>query len=171
MESSGREEKITTEGIKVHHLEELDSNDTHAINDSSLTFDHEVAQSDCTQGKTSVTAWIETIVCIFLNSSCAIMWMTASSTPTVMAQWMDVSLTRLNWLSNASAICNSVVSLMVAWVYDRVGIKTSLIICGVINSAGCWIRCIAIVVPADKRYAVFMIGQIVASLGGPLIYK
>lgn len=171
MGTSAEEAKIPTEEFKVNHVEDLKSIDTPAINDSTLTFEQETTHSNLIEGKTSVAAWIETIVCVSLNSSCAIMWMTASSTPAVMTQWMGISLTQLNWLSNYSAICNSIFSLLAAWVYDRVGIKTSLIMCGVINAAGCWIRCIAIGLPVEKRYAVYMIGQIVSSIGGPLIYK
>ncbi|CAO3699071.1 unnamed protein product [Rhizopus stolonifer] len=121
--------------------------------------------------KTSITAWIETAACIALNSSCAIMWMTASSTPTVMSEWLNISFTQLNWLSNASAICNTIVSLLTPFAYDRMGIKSSIIACGVLNSLGCWIRTIAILLPVEKRFAVFMTGQFIASLGGPLVYN
>ncbi|KAG2215628.1 hypothetical protein INT46_006232 [Mucor plumbeus] len=120
---------------------------------------------------TSAAAWIETLVCIGVSTSCAFMWTTGASAPNVMSQWMNVSLSQINWLSNASAICNTVFSLLTAWAYERIGIKASIILCAVINTIGCWIRCIAIVLPIEKRYAVMMIGQFVASVGGPLIYN
>jgi hypothetical protein len=42
---------------------------------------------------------------------------------------------------------------------------------GVLNLIGCWIRCLAIVVPEQHRFTTMMIGQIIASIGGPFIYK
>ncbi|CAO0789450.1 unnamed protein product [Mucor circinelloides] len=100
--------------------------------------------------KTSTAAWLETLVCI---------------------GWMNVSLSQINWLSNASAICNTVFSLFTAWAYERIGIKASIILCAVFNTVGCWIRCIAIVLPVEKRYPLVMVGQFIASIGGPLIYN
>lgn len=78
--------------------------------------------------KTSTAAWLETLVCIGVSTSCAFMWTTGASAPNVMSQWMNVSLSQINWLSNASAICNTVFSLFTAWAYERIGIKTSVII-------------------------------------------
>lgn len=121
--------------------------------------------------KTSVQAWCLTFTCVMVNCFCAVMWMTASSTPAVMSLWMDISLTKLNWLSNASAICNSIFSLPTAWFYERYGVKTAIILCGAVNAIGCWIRCLAIVVADDKKYIVFMVGQLISSIAGPLVYK
>ncbi|KAL9537103.1 hypothetical protein MBANPS3_012082 [Mucor bainieri] len=121
--------------------------------------------------KTSPAAWIETLVCIGVSTSCAFMWTTGASAPNVMSQWMNVSLSQINWLSNASAICNTVFSLFTAWAYERIGIKTSIILCAVFNTIGCWIRCIAIILPVEKRYPLVMVGQFIASIFGPLIYN
>lgn len=121
--------------------------------------------------KTSLAAWAQTAVCVIINSCCAIMWMTASSVPSVMSEWMGTSLTQLNWLSNASAICNTLFSLPTAWVYEKYGIKTSIIICAIVNALGCWIRCLAIIVPNDKKYTMIMLGQFISSIAGPLVYK
>lgn len=78
------------------------------------------------QEQTTAWAWLGTVVCMVLNSSCAIMWMTASSTPTVMADWMAISLTQLNWLSNGSAILNALVSFITPLAYDKLGIRSSV---------------------------------------------
>lgn len=99
------------------------------------------------------------------------MWMIASSVPAVMSEWMKISLTELNWLSNASAICNTIFSLPTAWFYERFGIKTSVVVCAVFNSLWCWIRCFASIAHDDLKYPIFMLGQFVASISGPLVYK
>ncbi|ORE15919.1 MFS general substrate transporter [Rhizopus microsporus] len=121
--------------------------------------------------KTTIAAWIVTVICILLNCSCAVMWMTASSVPSMLSEWMNISLTQLNWLSNVSAILTTLVSLLSPLAYDILGIKLSLILCGVLNAVGCWVRTISIMVSPEKRYAIFMTGQAIASLGGPLAYN
>jgi hypothetical protein len=76
--------------------------------------------------KTSAAAWIETLVCIGVSTSCAFMWTTCAGAPNIISKWMEVSLTQINWLSNASAICNTVFSLLTAWAYEKFGIKASV---------------------------------------------
>jgi FLVCR family MFS transporter 7 len=174
------------DNVHINHVENYNYNKNHQqINSSLITSTFSIEEEDRSpidndkktqqpppiEERTSFTAWIETLVCILLNSSCALMWMTASSTPNVMTAWMNCSLTELNWLSNAAAICNTIFSLLTAWAYEKLGIKTSIILCGVINTAGCWIRCIAIALPANKRFPVVMVGQVIASIGGPLVFK
>ncbi|KAG2198674.1 hypothetical protein INT47_001813 [Mucor saturninus] len=144
------------------------NNDTTSISLSNRSIGEEHVYFE---DKTSLSAWLQTAVCVAVNGSCAIMWMTSSSVPAVMSEWMGTSLTQLNWLSNASAICNTLFSLPTAWVYEKYGIKNSIIICAVFNAIGCWIRCLAIVVPNDKKYTLIMLGQIVSSIAGPLVYN
>ncbi|PHZ10170.1 MFS general substrate transporter [Rhizopus microsporus ATCC 52813] len=89
----------------------------------------------------------------------------------MLSEWMNISLTQLNWLSNVSAILTTLVSLLSPLAYDVLGIKLSLILCGILNAVGCWVRTISIMVLPEKRYAIFMTGQAIASLGGPLAYN
>ncbi|KAI8053570.1 major facilitator superfamily domain-containing protein [Thamnidium elegans] len=157
---------MSTKELRIEDHTELSP--TSFSESNSFSFIQETAKP---VNKTSVQAWILTFTCVMINCFCAVMWMTASSTPAVMSQWMNISLTKLNWLSNASAICNSIFSLPTAWFYERYGIKTSIILCGTINAIGCWIRCFAIIVADDKKYIVFMSGQVISSIAGPLIYN
>lgn len=52
--------------------------------------------------------------------------MTASSVPSMLSEWMNISLTQLNWLSNVSAILTTLVSLLSPLAYDVLGIKLSV---------------------------------------------
>lgn len=117
-----------------HFTEELVSerpaNSTISSN-MTLTDDEKVLT--VLEEKTSAAAWIETIVCIGVSASCAFMWATGASSPNIMSKWMDVSLTQINWLSNASAICNTAFSLSTAWAYERFGIKASVYISDIIR--------------------------------------
>ncbi|KAI8074999.1 hypothetical protein BC940DRAFT_314693 [Gongronella butleri] len=120
---------------------------------------------------TSWVAWMIVAIGTMINTSCAFAWMTASCTPIDSSVYFGIDLTALNWLSNTSAILNSVVSLPAAWCYEHLGLKKSIILSAVLNAAGCWIRCLAIIVPEKSRYAPMMAGQVLSSIGAPLIYK
>ncbi|KAI8884429.1 MFS general substrate transporter [Backusella circina FSU 941] len=120
---------------------------------------------------TTWVAWLQIANVILVNSACSMMWMSAASTPLVSSEWLQASLTRTNWLSNVSAICNSVFSVLTAWSYERFGIKANIIFSAVINLIGCWVRYIAVAVSPDKRYFLMMLGQTISSIGGPFVYK
>ncbi|KAL0079732.1 major facilitator superfamily domain-containing protein [Phycomyces blakesleeanus] len=119
--------------------------------------------------KTSAIAWINLVAVVFVNISCALTWMTVSSSPDVSAIWMEASLSQVNWLSNVSAIINSLLSLTTAWAYEMFGLKKVIIVASIVNTLGCWIRCLAIVVSPDKRYYLVMLGQSIGAIGGPFL--
>ncbi|GAN07696.1 major Facilitator Superfamily protein [Mucor ambiguus] len=127
-------------------------------------------QSTTIYGTTWV-AWLQVISIILVNSACSLMWLSGSSSPIAISEWLKVDFTALNWLSNVSAIVNTLFSLLTGWSYQRFGVKANIIFAGGLNLLGCWIRCIAIVVPENKRYAAMMAGQFIASIGGPFIYN
>lgn len=104
----------------IHFVPEKSADSTTSSNSTATDEDTRLEE------KTSIAAWIEVIVCIGVSTSCSFMWGTGSSVPNIMSKWMNVSLTQINWLSNASAICNTVFSLATAWAYEKFGIKTSV---------------------------------------------
>ncbi|KAI9243722.1 major facilitator superfamily domain-containing protein [Phascolomyces articulosus] len=116
------------------------------------------------------SAWLVTACVMIVNTACAMMWMTFPSAP-VSIHWMQVDLTQLNWLSNVAAISNAVFSLVAAYAYEKFGVKACIVGAGCINLIGCWIRCIAILVSPEKRYPVVLLGQAIASIGGPFVYN
>ncbi|KAI9301466.1 major facilitator superfamily domain-containing protein [Cunninghamella echinulata] len=120
------------------------------------------------EGKTSWVAWLQVAIVVGITSSSALMWMTATSSPQVSAEYFNVNLSSVNWLSNVSAIITAIFSIPAGWCYEKFGIKISLIIAAATNVLGCWIRCIAITVPTNQKYTVMMAGQVIASIGGPL---
>jgi hypothetical protein len=50
-------------------------------------------------------------------------------------------------------------------------LSLQIVLCAVLTAIGCWIRCIAIIVPEQQKYTFMLLGQIIASFGGPLVYK
>jgi hypothetical protein len=75
---------------------------------------------------TSWMAWVVVTVVVLISTASAIMWMTASSVPSAASAYLNVSLTKLNWLSNISAIINTTCSLPCAFSYERFGLKKSV---------------------------------------------
>lgn len=129
------QDKSNFEHIENHATDQnktLVKNDTNMTDSTFLSISSSATNVAEKEGiiiieeKTSTAAWIETLVCIGVSTSCAFMWTTGASAPNVMSQWMNVSLSQINWLSNASAICNTVFSLLTAWAYERIGIKASV---------------------------------------------
>lgn len=77
---------------------------------------------------TTWVAWPQLLSIVLINGSCSLMWMSACSSPIAVSQWLNVNLTLLNWFSNASAIINSIFSLVTGWSYERYGIKANVMI-------------------------------------------
>lgn len=73
--------------------------------------------------KTPFMAWIVLVSIMLVNAACNIMWTTCSSAPTPSAEWMQIDFDQLNWLSNACAIVNTLLSLPAGWAYEQFGIK------------------------------------------------
>jgi hypothetical protein len=75
---------------------------------------------------TTWVAWLQLGSIILINTACSIMWMSACSSPIAVSQWLNISFSQLNWLSNASAIINSIFSVVTGWSYERYGIKANV---------------------------------------------
>ncbi|KAI8075651.1 major facilitator superfamily domain-containing protein [Thamnidium elegans] len=138
---------------------------------SSLTTVNDLYEKDLIVYGTTWIAWVQIFNVILVNSASSLMWASASSAPVVVSEWMQVNYTALNWLSNLSAVINTICSLLTGWSYQRFGIKANILFAAVMNFVGCWIRCIAIIVPEHHRYTVMMVGQFVASIGGAFVYN
>jgi hypothetical protein len=123
--------------------------------------------------KEQVSPWAWFVIggAVLLNTAVNLTWLSASSAPRSTSLWMQVSYPTLNWLSNVSAILNTLVSIPLPYFYERFGIKANLIVAGLINMLGCWIRYLAVLVPAQHRFLVVMVGQTLAAIAGPMVTK
>ncbi|CDS05286.1 hypothetical protein LRAMOSA07815 [Lichtheimia ramosa] len=121
--------------------------------------------------KTPFMAWIVLVSIMLVNAACNIMWTTCSSAPTPSAEWMQIDFDQLNWLSNACAIVNTLLSLPAGWAYEQFGIKACISFSGIINLVGAWIRYAAVAAPPEKRYTIVMVGQVIGGIGGPFAYN
>ncbi|KAI8146481.1 major facilitator superfamily domain-containing protein [Fennellomyces sp. T-0311] len=117
--------------------------------------------------RTHPMAWIALFLLVVLRSSVSIFQNTFSPIPKVVASYLGVSLTGVNWLFNIQAVVYIVLSFFTGWMFERLGTKKSLIIAGVITALGCWVRLIAVLIHPPS-FPVMMVGQVVASVGSPL---
>lgn len=94
---------------------------------SSLTTVNDLYEKDLIVYGTTWVAWIQIFNVVLVNSASSLMWASASSAPVVVSEWMQVNYTALNWLSNLSAVINTICSLLTGWSYQRFGIKANVI--------------------------------------------
>ncbi|KAI8068392.1 major facilitator superfamily domain-containing protein [Gongronella butleri] len=114
-------------------------------------------------------AWTVEAGVMMLNVALSMAWLSASSAPRSAAMWLQVSFPLLNWLVNVCSIVNTLLSLPTAWIYERFGIKTTLVAAALLNLLGCWIRYLAVLVHPTHRFALALVGQIIAATAGPLV--
>ncbi|ORX50180.1 MFS general substrate transporter [Hesseltinella vesiculosa] len=157
------ESRSTFVSTLVDHSPRMDGEKNHTIlqDDRLNQIDHDPVHA-------SWQAWVVQAAVMILNAAVNLTWLTASSAPEATSIWLHVSLPILNWLANASAIINTIVSIPTAWAYERFGIKTTLLIAALINMTGCWIRFMAVFVAPDYRYTLVMLGHAFAGIAGPM---
>jgi hypothetical protein len=96
----------------------LHNNNSSVIEDSTSAIEY----------GTTWVAWLQVISAMLINSAASLMWLSASSSPASVSEWLQISYTSLNWLSNGSAIITSILSLATGWSYERFGIKANVCI-------------------------------------------
>ncbi|KAI8145186.1 major facilitator superfamily domain-containing protein [Fennellomyces sp. T-0311] len=169
-----------TDNVNTEGKQQLRHTSTGSVHESSAYVDeksdssanavvvHENADKSL---DTHWSAWVAVSCVIAVNVACIIMWTTASNAPVSFMEWLQCDYNKLNWLSNVAAISNATFSIVAAWAYERFGPKACVAACGCLNLLGCWIRCIGILLSPEKRYPMMMLGQAIASTGGPFVYN
>ncbi|OBZ87267.1 Major facilitator superfamily domain-containing protein 7-a [Choanephora cucurbitarum] len=126
---------------------------------SNNDFDYEL--------KTYPIAWLLLFCIVAIRAAVAIFSNTFSPIPSVTAEFMGISLSSINWLYNIQAICYIVASCFTSYLYQKLGVKWSLLLSGIILASGCWIRWVAVKL-SPPSFAIMMIGQSIASLSSPI---
>ncbi|KAI7854900.1 major facilitator superfamily domain-containing protein [Circinella umbellata] len=143
-----------------------DSAWSNAEKQETIHNDHSASFSPQHQ-RTHPLAWIALFFLVVLRSSVSIFQNTFSPIPNLVANYLNVNLTGVNWLFNIQAIVYIILSFITGWMFERLGTKISLIIAGVITAVGCWVRFVAVLIHPPS-FPVMMIGQVIASIGNPL---
>ncbi|CDH52251.1 hypothetical protein RO3G_13522 [Lichtheimia corymbifera JMRC:FSU:9682] len=135
--SDGRETSHTI----IVSSEQTDDDEKHWAPAATKATDHDNGRI-----RTHPMAWIALFFLVVLRSAVSIFQNTFSPIPTVVADYLGVSLTEVNWLFNIQAV---------------------LILAGLITAAGCWVRWVAVLIHPPS-FPVMMLGQVIASVGSPL---
>ncbi|CEG71411.1 hypothetical protein RMATCC62417_07151 [Rhizopus microsporus] len=117
--------------------------------------------------KTYPVAWLVLCLVVLFRTAVAIFGSTFSPIPLVIAGYLNISLSGVNWLYNIMGITYIIVSCFTSWMYERIGVKRSLFLAGVLLSVGCWIRWIAVKINPPS-FAIMMLGQTIASISAPM---
>lgn len=97
------------------------------ISDSSTIDEDAVEKSQLhAYEKTSIVAWFELAALCGLASSCSLMWLSFSVVSDISVKWLDVDMTGVNWLGNATALMYIFTSLITGWFFERFGVKRSV---------------------------------------------
>jgi hypothetical protein len=97
------------------------------ISDSSTIDEDAVEKSQLhAYDKTSIVAWFELAALCGLASSCSLMWLSFSVVSDISVKWLDVDMTGVNWLGNATALMYIFTSLITGWFFERFGVKRSV---------------------------------------------
>ncbi|KAI8973703.1 major facilitator superfamily domain-containing protein [Mycotypha africana] len=118
---------------------------------------------------TSFSAWIVLFFAVLLNMSINLRWSTFSPVASVAADYMQVNLSAITWLSNCATLIYIAIGFCTGWIFEKYGIKTSFILAAVTNIAGSWIRYFGTFAPVHQRYGIIMFGQCLASVAEPFI--
>lgn len=76
--------------------------------------------------KTYAIAWVLLFFVVLLRAATTIFNNTFTPIPLVTAQFLDVSLTSINWLYNATYITFMISCFFTSWLYNFIGVKWSV---------------------------------------------
>ncbi|KAG2182035.1 hypothetical protein INT43_006961 [Umbelopsis isabellina] len=126
-----------------------------------------VIESHAPAPRTYPIAWLILLLLVGLRSAVSIYQTTFSPIPSVVAEYLGVSLTAINWLSNVQSVVYVALSFITGWLFEAIGVKKSLLLAGCLNTIGCWIRWLAVQLP-QPSFPILMVGQVIASASCPL---
>ncbi|XP_060904530.1 solute carrier family 49 member A3 [Labrus mixtus] len=115
--------------------------------------------------------WFVLLVLCLLNCSNATLWLTFAPVADQSAQYLNVSLEDINWLSLVFMVVAVPLSLGTTWMLDTLGLRITLILGSWLNMFGALLRFCG--TPPGQgfmiRYPIVMFGQTLAALAQPLI--
>jgi hypothetical protein len=93
---------------------------------STLDQSNHEKEEDPEFNQTSLMAWFELAALCALASSCSIMWLSFSVVTDVSIVWLDVDISSVSWLGNATALMFIFTSLITGWFFEKYGVKNSV---------------------------------------------
>ncbi|KAL9548018.1 hypothetical protein MBANPS3_005895 [Mucor bainieri] len=117
--------------------------------------------------KTYPQAWIALLLLILLRTAVSVFQFTFSVIPGITSDYFGVSLSAVNWLANVQCIVYVFMSFFTGIIFERLGVKRSIMASGFLCALGCAIRCIA-AKTNPPSFILTMVGQVVGGTAAPL---
>ncbi|KAI9358163.1 major facilitator superfamily domain-containing protein [Pilaira anomala] len=119
------------------------------------------------QLKTYPQAWFALLLLVLLRTAVSVFQFTFSVIPSMTAQFFHVSMSAVNWLATVQCIVYVIVSFFTGFIFEKLGVKRSIMASGFLCALGCSIRSLA-VKTIPPSYALAMVGQIVGGIAAPM---
>ncbi|XP_047442009.1 solute carrier family 49 member A3 [Mugil cephalus] len=124
--------------------------------------------------KTYKRRWFVLLVLCLLNCSNGTLWLTFAPVADQSAQYLQVTLEDINWLSVVYMVVAIPLSFVTTWMLDTLGLRITLILGSWLNMFGAALRLIGALpsvtsLHPSQRFAVVMCGQTFCALAQPLM--
>uniref|UniRef100_A0A1A8IEM2 Major facilitator superfamily domain containing 7 n=2 Tax=Nothobranchius kuhntae TaxID=321403 RepID=A0A1A8IEM2_NOTKU len=114
--------------------------------------------------------WFVLLVLCLLNCSNATIWLTFAPVANQSAQYLQVSLEDINWLSVVFMVVAIPLSFLTTWMLDTLGLRPTLILGSWLNMLGALLRFLgASRFDGSQKFLVVMLGQTFGAIAQPLI--
>lgn len=117
--------------------------------------------------KTYPRAWVALFLLVLLRTAVSVFQYTFSVVPSITSAYFNVSLSAVNWLANIQCIIYVLMSFFTGFIFEKLGVKRSIMASGFLCALGCAIRSIS-AMTNPPSYILTMIGQIVGGCAAPL---
>uniref|UniRef100_A0A1A8CW98 Major facilitator superfamily domain containing 7 n=1 Tax=Nothobranchius kadleci TaxID=1051664 RepID=A0A1A8CW98_NOTKA len=115
--------------------------------------------------------WFVLLVLCLLNCSNATIWLTFAPVANQSAQYLQVSLEDINWLSVVFMVVAIPLSFLTTWMLDTLGLRPTLILGSWLNMLGALLRFLGAsrFDGSHQKFLVVMLGQTFGAIAQPLI--
>ncbi|KAL7858412.1 hypothetical protein AOLI_G00185140 [Acnodon oligacanthus] len=115
--------------------------------------------------------WFVLCVLCLLNCSNSVQWLTFAPVADKAAEYLQVSLDEVNWLSVVYMVVAIPLSFITTWMLDTLGLRLTMILGSWLNMAGSALRVVGVLsyVPEWAMFPVVMAGQSLGALAQPLV--
>ncbi|KAI8076367.1 major facilitator superfamily domain-containing protein [Halteromyces radiatus] len=127
----------------------------------------QVEKGSCHVPRTYPQAWMVLFFLVLLRTSVQVFQFTFSVVPTITSEFFHVSLSAVNWLANIQGLVYVIISFFTGWIFEKLGVKPSLIIAGCFISVGATLRYVAVILQPPS-FALAMVGQTIGAISDPL---
>ncbi|KAG2192180.1 hypothetical protein INT47_001591 [Mucor saturninus] len=117
--------------------------------------------------RTYPQAWIALFLLVLLRTAVSVFQFTFSVVPGITSEYFNVSLSAVNWLANIQCIIYVIMSFFTGFIFEKLGVKRSIMASGFLCALGCTIRSIS-AKTNPPSYALAMVGQIIGGASAPM---